>query len=230
MNIVFTDNRVSDGCSKALDALGYVVIRLPSFWGLLPPVSSHPDMLLHKLKDGSILVCRDYYMLAKDVFASAGVKVTVTEEKLAPDYPNDVLFDVLAVGDTLYGKKGSVSRVLMNDYGRFVPVSQGYARCSVAMLSEKCAVTSDGGIADALEKDGLKVLRIRPGHIRLDGFDTGFIGGAGGRFPDGRYGFFGNILSHPDGKAILDFAAENKITTVPLSDEPISDHGGMVFM
>lgn len=230
MNIVFTDNRVSDGCSKALGALGYVVIRLPSFWGLSEPVSSHPDMLLSKLKDGSILMCRDYYEIAGEIFSKSGVKVTVTDEKLAPCYPNDVLFDALSVGNTLYGKIGCVSRYLMNDAKRFVSVRQGYTRCSAAMLSDRCAVTSDPGIADALENDGMRVLRIRQGYIRLDGYDTGFIGGAGGRFPDGRYGFFGDITSHPDGEAIMKFAAENKITVVPLSDEPISDHGGMMFM
>lgn len=97
------------------------------------------------------------------------------------EYPGDILFDALAVNGRVYGKKGFVSRYILRENEVLVPVRQGYARCSVAMLSERCAVTSDRGLASVLSEDGISVLLIRSGYIRLDGYNTGFIGGAGGR-------------------------------------------------
>ncbi len=225
---ILTDSRVSGKQTKALMCLGYAVIRLPSFRGLYSPVSSHPDMLTAKLKDGSLLITEEYYNSEKSFFDSLGARLTLTDERLSPEYPNDVLFDALSVNGTVFGKKGCVSKHILYDCNLFVPVNQGYARCSVAMLSDACAVTADVGLCTALSEHGINTLLIRSGHIVLEGYDTGFIGGAGGRLPDGQYVFFGDILSHPDGKMILDFAHENKISAVSLSDEPLSDHGGIV--
>lgn len=229
-NTVLTDECVSDKCKESLLALGYVVVRLPSFRGLSSPIASHPDILLAKLKDGSLVLCKEYYESEKSFFDELPVKIKITEEKLSSGYPNDILFDALAVNNRVYGKEGCVSRFILEDNDEFVAVKQGYARCSVAMLSDSCAVTSDRGLAEALMKDGIKVLLISPGNIRLKGYDTGFIGGAGGRLLNGVYSFFGDIMSHPDGEKIIEFASQNKINAVSLSDEPLCDNGGLILL
>lgn len=229
-NKVLIDNRVSDSCVKGLHALGYVVVRLPSFWGLSSPISSHCDILCSVMRDGALLICEEYYLSNKAFFDGLNIKLKLTDEKLGTSYPNDVLFDALVVNGTVYGKRGFVSRHIIEDNDMFIPVKQGYARCSVAMLSERCAVTSDEGLCKALSSSGIKVLLIRPGHIRLDGYSTGFIGGAGGRLHDGTYAFFGDVMSHPDGEEILKFAHENKISAVSLSKEKLCDYGGLILL
>ena len=137
-----------------------------------------------------------------------------------------------AIRDLSYGLSKAMfdGRKILSEYEKFVPVNQGYARCSVAMLSDNCAVTSDPTLAAALSDHGVRVLKIRPGYISLPGYDAGFIGGAGGRLDDGTYCFFGDIFSHPDGERIVAFADENKIKTVSLSGEPLSDHGGFITL
>lgn len=227
---ILTDNRVSGRCMEGLQSLGCAVIRLPSFWGLQPPVSSHPDMLCFRLNDGRLVTVREYYDANRGFFDGLPVKIALTEELIRPEYPHDVLFDALSVGGRLYGRTGSVSRLLVEDAEEFVPVKQGYARCSVALLSGDCAVTADTGLSAALSAHGCDVLLIRPGHIALDGYDTGFIGGAGGRLDNGVYCFFGDVTSHPDGEEIVRFAEKHKIKTVSLSDEPLSDHGGFIVL
>lgn len=230
VNTVLIDNRVSGRCIEALSALGYAVIRLPSFWGLPAPVSGHPDLLCARLDDGSLLITEEYYLAERSFFDGLGIAITRTEEKLRPVYPRDVLFDALTAGGRVYGKEGCVSRLLLRGCREFVPVRQGYARCSAAMLSEECAVTADHGLASALSARGIEVLTVRPGHILLDGYDTGFIGGAGGRLGKGLYVFFGDLSGHPDGEAIRAFAAEHKINAVSLSDEPLRDYGGIQLL
>ena len=227
---VLIDPRVSEACVRTLVSLGVSVKRLPLSSDLDRPVSGHPDLLTAKLPRGELLLTRRYYEANRAFFDGLGHPLCPTEEALEPQYPRDVLFDALAVGDTLYGKEGTVSRVLRREYRHFVPVKQGYARCSVAMLSDRAAVTADRGLADALRRSGVAVLDIRPGHIALPGYDYVFIGGAGGRLPDGTYVFFGDLTSHPDGEAICRFAEEQKISAVSLSDEPICDHGGILCL
>jgi len=61
-----------------------------------------------------------------------------------------------------------------------IPVKQGYAKCSLCIVSENAVITADEGLAYTLCRAGLDVLKIIPGCIRLPGYGYGFIGGCGG--------------------------------------------------
>lgn len=217
-------------CVRALADGGYRVVRLPPFSSLPTPVADHADLLLSPLPAGELLVPRAYYEENKALFDVLDVVLVLDPSCPGNAYPADVLLDALPRKETLYGKEGAVSPLLRSYYRSFIPVRQGYARCSVAMLSDDCAVTADRGLADALRRDGVSVLTIRPGHILLPGYDTGLIGGAGGRLGEGLYAFFGDLFCHPDGETIAAFAAEHKIKTVSLGGGPLSDHGGLVVL
>lgn len=230
MKTILCDPYLSDECKNKLSDMGYVVKEIPPFDKLPKPISSHPDILLFKLNDGSILMGEEYYRTFSDFYDSLGVNIITDPISPCGGYPSDVLFDSLAVGNTVYGKSGAVSSKLLDNYKRFVPVKQGYARCSVAMLNESSAVTADKGIAMALKKDGVNVLEICPGSVFLDGYDHGFIGGAGGKLDDATYCFFGDLLRHPDGEKIRMFAESQKINAVSLSGEPLRDHGGFIIV
>ena len=227
---VLVDPRMSVACEGALTALGVTVGRIPLSTELARPVAGHPDLLMSVLPAGELLITKRYHEANHAFFDALAYPLCVTEETLSPTYPGDVLLDALAVGDTLYGRAGAVSKVLCHRYRNFVPIKQGYARCSVAMLTDRAAITSDLGLAAALRRQGVAVLIVSPGHIDLPGYDTGLIGGAGGRLDEETYVFFGNLASHPDGDAIRRFAEEQKINAVSLSDEPISDYGGMICL
>lgn len=227
---VFVDNRVSDISLELLKKKGYGLIRLPSFKELSPSVASHPDILSAELPDGRILMSKKYYDENENILHIYSKHIVLTDECPSGRYPGDVLFDALRVGNTLYGRLDAVSEVLKSSCKRLVDVKQGYARCSVAMLSDTCGITADEGLYRALTADGVDMLKIRPGHISLDGCDYGFIGGAGGRLDDGEYAFFGDLLLHPDGEEMLAFAEKHKIKTVALDSGMLRDHGGLVVI
>ncbi len=226
---VIADYRVSDNILARFRGLGFAVIRLPCFRGLDRPVSAHPDLLIFPSKDGLILP-RIYYEENRALFDRIGCRLIPTDQAPCREYPADVLFDALAVGDTVYGKEGAVAPRILASYPRFRAVKQGYTRCSVAMIGQRAAVTADSGIARALRQDGIDVLVIRPGHIRLPGYDCGFIGGAGGSLGKGRYAFFGDPLSHPDGEAILRFAAMHGTQILSLCGGALTDYGGFLIV
>ena len=110
-----------------------------------------------------------------------------------------------------------------------VHVKQGYTRCSSLVIGDNAVITADKSIAKALKADGAEVLSIQPGHIRLEGFEYGFIGGAG-FFDNGTTYFFGNIKKHPDYERIKVFCAEyNSKIEILNREEQLTDIGGVVI-
>lgn len=215
---------------RRFKALGCEVIALPPFSCLPRPTEAHPDLLAARLPTGELLLSRAYYESAPSFFDALGLSLRFEERSQGNTYPQDVLFDALAVGHTLYGRKEATSPILRAHYPRFVEVKQGYARCSVALLSERAAITADKGLAEALCRDGVEVLTIASGHISLPGYDTGFLGGAGGDLGDGRYVFFGDLSSHPDGDRIRAFAKKHQKSAVSLTEGLLSDYGGLICL
>jgi hypothetical protein len=63
-------------------------------------------------------------------------------------------------------------------------VKQGYTKCSLVVVDEKSVITSDMGLAAALQRFEIDVLLISQGHVALPGLQYGFLGGASGRAGD----------------------------------------------
>ena len=225
MSLILIGGDASPEIGGFLTRAGYRVMRLPSFYLLDRPVSSHPDILCFPL-DGGIVTSEEYFGLFPELFGQLrGLVTTVPDRPFSP-YPHDVCFDALRVGDRLIGNEKHISGYLKERF-EVIHVNQGYARCSAAMLSDGAFITSDAGISRALRSLGKDVLEITPGHIALDGYPYGFIGGAGGLLADGTYLFFGDPLTHPDGEKMLSFAREHKIKTATLQGH-LQDHGSLV--
>ena len=148
------------------------------------------------------------------------------------DYPANVRLNCLYLNGKLYGNAKAVDAAVL-DFCRqqripVVHVPQGYTRCSTLALHDRAAMTADKSIEKALKKDGVEVLLLAPGHIRLEGFDYGFIGGAGFVSETTVY-FFGNIQKHPDYAAIRMFCEKYKFTIrIVCKDMPLTDIGGVV--
>ena len=73
-------------------------------------------------------------------------------------------------------------------------------------------------------------LDIAPGHIALEGFPYGFIGGAAFKISDDTMAFTGTLDEHPDGERIVGYLAEYGLGSVFLTDKPIFDIGGAVAL
>lgn len=235
MRYAIVDCRLSTECAEGLEGHGYTLVPMPPFCELDGPVSSHPDMLMFF---GDRIYChRRYLPAAREQLAliseASGFALTASDEPTGRRYPLDVLFNAAEIGNHLICRKASVSRLVL-DYAAArglvtLNVGQGYAKCSVCKVSDNAIITSDRGIADAARGAGIKVLTVRPGHVALDGYDCGFIGGASGSDDDNVY-FCGDVLRHPDGEAICDFCRSNGKNAISLSGEPLYDYGSIFFI
>lgn len=206
-------------CAGLLTAAGRPVRLLPPWRGLPGPVRDHPDLLTAPFGDG-VLTTPGYAAEHPELFD--GISVALTAEELSPVYPGDVLLDVLTVDDTALGHPACAKA--LRDSAKFLPVRQGYARCSV-LLAGDAAVTADAGLSRVLASLGLDVLTIPPGGILLPGYDAGFIGGASLTVGDTVW-FFGDVGAFPSGSAVCAHLRKHGFSVADCPGVPLTDFGG----
>ena len=220
---MYISNQISKKIYNNLLKYADEIILLPPFDKLPPPVSSHADMIMYKLRD-SLLIHKDYYNENATLFH--GISVTLTDEVISDVYPHDILLNALNLNGTVYGKTDSVSEYIKSDAAKIINIKQGYARCSACIVSDHAIITADRSIAAAVTDTD--VLLIREGHINLDGYGYGFIGGASVKI-GGKLLFFGDITRHPDHNAVGRFCEMQGVEIISLSDEILYDYGSMVI-
>ena len=210
------------------------VIKLMPHSSLSLPVASHADMIFTSL-DGKIFFDKIYIEanrgVVEELVSATKLELVETDDALSDKYPGDVAFNVLISDGVAAGRAASISPCVMREVSasgrRFVDVKQGYAACS-SLLAGRALVTADEGMAKALAPF-VKVLCVRPGHIALPPYDTGFIGGASG-FDGSCVYFAGDVFSHPDAEEIVPFIEECGYGVVSLSGDALYDVGGIKFI
>lgn len=238
IKIAIVDSRISHEAERKLMLSGYRVLTLPPFSKLSEAVASHPDMLIKRIGNEYISYA-DYCEEASYVFSDlslmsrgADVRFSFTADEVAPTYPSDVGLNALEIGGKLFCRTDSASELMLKSAKtnglEIVNVKQGYPACTVLKLNEEAAITSDKGMARALEEHGIRVTLIEPGDISLPPHEYGFIGGAG-EGDGGKLFFFGDPLTHRDGDKIIEAAEKEGLRVIALSGGMLSDLGGILF-
>ena len=231
--LVLVDERISERCFNTLCDEGYTPIRLPKIPSLPSAIASHTDILAFKLKS-TLFFSKHYFNKNFDILSPLDIKnVCLTDSVQGVNYPLDAVFNGLVIDGKLFCKADTFATEILSmaeSVGvKIVPVKQGYPACTVLKISENAAITADEGMAKALEKEGISVLRIKNGSISLPPYEYGFIGGAGEMHGSKVY-FFGEIHTHPEADRIVSFIEETGKTAISLSDGKLCDLGGMIFL
>ena len=237
MKAVLCDNRISAAMERRLRVFGYYVIKLPRCSALPEAICSHPDSLIFRLGDMLVTTC-DYGEEAAYVFSDiretgAMARLSFIDETLGKSYPQDARLNAVSVGKILVVNEKTIAPQILeiSKNAGYIPqnVNQGYPNCSILRLNDKNVITADAKIAEKLSALGINTLLISTGHISLPPYEYGFIGGASG--VDGeRVYFLGDFRLHPDGERMERFIRNTAMTPVSLSDEPLSDLGGLIFL
>ena len=106
--------------------------------------------------------------------------------------------------------------------------NQMYSKCSAAIVSDNALITSDESIYRLCLQNGIDALKISAGHIRLDGYDYGFIGGCCGRISPDTIVFCGELEKHPDSDNIKGFLLNYGIYALSLTAGELYDIGGIL--
>lgn len=227
---VFCDCRITEQIKCNLTQLGYTVSPVEKNVIFEDSVSAHADM--------NVLKIGDRVFISSKTFVRTSDNVTEIEgeyKRYAPlKYPDDILLNCALVGNDIICKADSASKSVL-DYAkkigyRIIDIKQGYAKCNIAVVSDKAVITEDKSVADVLGKNGYDVLLLKTHSVKLDPYDYGFIGGASGKLENNMLAFTGNIELHPEYAEIDSFCKNHNVKVISLSDEPLYDYGSLVLI
>lgn len=218
-----------DWLDAALKHRGFDVLHTSPCPNIGAPVASHADMLMFRMGDGFLLE-RSQTDLAGS-FEKSGFAVRLLTRQFSAAYPGDVPLNAAVVGDTLICNPKTVLPEIIAAFKRagreVIPVRQGYAKCSVCVVSDDSIITEDAGIHRACLAAGMDSLLIAKGFVALKGHDCGFIGGASGNL-GGKVFFTGDIRLHPDFDAIDSFISAHGASADFVENCQITDVGGVI--
>lgn len=214
---------------ELLNKLGTEIITLKNNINIQTPVQAHADMTVLHLGDGRFLSYDDEIT---QKLKKMGAVCRIPQKKQQPNYPQDIALNCLIIGNfiicnTRYCADEIIEYASANNK-KIINTSQGYARCSVAVIDENSVITADKDIAEKMSGEGFDVLRINPGYISLPGYNYGFIGGCCGKIDKDKILFCGDIETRPDAKRITDFIKSKKIEIITAGSGELFDFGGFI--
>lgn len=215
MNKVYISKDANKILQDYLISKGYALETISSKDIVDPAISNHPDIFLCKMG-----IKRD----APVFFAE--------KSDLGMEYPADIAFNAACTGKFFIHNLDYTNPKLLqaakNMGMELIHVRQGYTKCSIVIVDEYSIITYDEGIVRACSKyPQLDVLQISPGFVRLDGYDTGFIGGTSGRLGD-EVIFNGDLFAHPDFHRILSFIGRRGLRCKWFADYKLTDIGSIL--
>lgn len=190
----------------------------------------HGDIQIFELTKNQIIIPKNveshYAKLKK-----WGMQLIIGEEIPKMPYPNDCPYNGVRIGTYIFShpkREKQIENYAIQNNLTVISVKQGYTKCNVLAFGNRF-ITSDRGLSSSFEKMGLEGLLISPGHVNLDGYSYGFIGGASGVWEREVY-FTGSLRFHPEGEKIRNYIQESGFSVVELRDEPLIDIGSLFFL
>lgn len=231
MSMLLIGERYRDSLEESLVSKGFELLWLPDNPHLDPRLAGHAD--LSAFAEGKRIVLSEHLGRENEIvkkITNRGYEVLKCCREQSCAYPNDVNLCACKVGDRLiHNFKYTDPQIIKNSSLEWINVNQGYAKCMVLVVDDDRIITADSGIAVKAVDAGITVLKIESGGVTLEGFDEGFIGGAGFRVGDTIY-FTGDIRKHPDADAITDFILNAGLKLCCLTEMEPFDIGGAVVL
>lgn len=226
--------KYADILEKSLKSFEIGIIKIPDNPFVDKRLSGHADLSVFHLGQNKLLAAP--YIKGgrlEGELVKRGFIVNYADIAQSNEYPLDAQLNACALGDKLIANKSVCCADIINYFtidvkSAMVAVKQGYSKCAVCVVDKNSIITADRGIAVSAATQGVDVLEISAGHVELEGFPYGFIGGASFKISSDKLAFTGRLDEHPDKKAIFSFLEKRNIKAVFLSDRPIFDIGSAI--
>lgn len=219
--------RYRNSLEKELRELNARILWLPDNPDVDKRLAGHADLSV--FSESNIIIAENsaYNCIVNSLTCNA--VIIESSRKQGPVYPADAALCACSTGKYILYNPKTVDPLIPEHTNLIqIPVNQGYTNCSVCVVSSDAIITADDVIASRADLVGMDVLKIQPGHIKLDGFDYGFIGGASFLLDTNRMAFTGILSDHPDETRILGFLEKHGLEPVYLTKTPIFDIGGAI--
>ena len=236
MNYVICAHNISGEIEDNLAKLGAVPVKLRGFdkFGEFHPLSYHPDMLCFNLEKNKWIFYEGIYAINKKAIDRLNIDAITVKDPESGVYPRDVRLNAAMFGINLMCNiKYTEKKILeyAEKSGRnIIGVKQGYTKCSVCTVDENSIITSDASIYGEAKKNKIGALLISEGHIGLNGYGHGFIGGCSGLISKSKLAFTGNIKLHPDYENIKEFCRGRGVEIFSMSEGDLYDYGSILYV
>lgn len=189
-------------------------------------LSGHADLSAVQIVKSVIL--SEYLNPCEQIHKIVGVEYVPDPQQAV--YPYDAGLNFCIVGDKLFFNPKTANAKLVEKCGckQFIPVKQGYTKCSICVIDENSIITSDKRIAEAAENAGMDALYLCEPFVKLDGFGYGFIGGAAFKISETDIAFTGKIVDTIVERKIESFLSRRNINPIYLTDSQIFDIGSAI--
>lgn len=232
MKTCFVDYRLSKDEEEKLIEFGVNIVKVPKA-NVYSAIDGHPDIQLHIVsKPNQTLVvhkniCNDFLKSLN----SLNIPYELSDSDLGYKYPEDIILNCVSSENYLiHNLKYTDNKILSINKGKkLINISQGYTKCSTAIISEDAYITSDLPLSIALRNEGLDVLLIPPGDIILPGLDYGFIGGTCGLLDSNTLAFFGSLENYKYGADVKKFLKKHNVKPFYLSNGKLIDRGSILI-
>lgn len=232
MKNAIIDSRASAKTIDALEKFGFKVVKTPQMATVHTTICGHSDIMVFKTDKNQIIAEPTVFDYFKNNLSDVEVMPgkTVLNEK----YPFDIAYNAALVGKNLFCNEKYTDKEIL-EYAdkneiKILNTKQGYAKCSICIVSNNAIITADKNIQAAAEKNNIDVLMINDSSINLEGFEHGFIGGATGLIGENILAVNGDINQLADCNRIVDFCQEHKVEVLPLNNGPIIDIGSIFIV
>ena len=168
-NRVLVDYRTNADSINELKRMGMNVYKSTSVKLLYKEVSGHPDMQIHFINNKAICA-PEVYNYYKSLNLQ-GIDLISGTTNLKSSYPDDIAYNVCAMGKYIICRPLSVTIEILSEYRNLkkeiLNAKQGYAKCTICVVNDYTAITADNGMYKLLNDVGINVLKIQEGFINL---------------------------------------------------------------
>ncbi len=232
MNTVCMSEKANSILKDALRVKGYELIEIVGTNKVYDAISAHGDIYLCKIC-GELVVAPVQQPFIQEVLLKNGISYISGTKDPGCRYPENVRYNAAQIGSRLIHNTNHTDPAVLlaaKEHGlELIDVKQGYTKCNLVVVDENSAITSDMGLAASLQKHGLDVLPITRGHVTLEGFPYGFLGGASGRVGN-EIVFNGDLSAHPDFLTITDFIQSRGLRALWFEEYPLEDIGSIIYL
>lgn len=232
ISLAIVDGRIPLDIEKKLDSMGIRLIKTTKNKNLYEAISYHPDIVMHHLGGKDILVAPNIDERVVYSLEDEGFRIIKGKSIIMGKYPYDIPFNAARIGKYAVCYKEYTDEVLIEELTRrnikLINTRQGYSKCSLCVVSENSAITSDEGLYKMLNKNNIEGLLIAPGNIELFGMNYGFIGGTSGCISKKDIAFYGDMTLHPSYNEIKIFLSKYNKNIKNLSKNPPIDLGTLI--
>lgn len=232
---VLIDERVNESIESYFTNLGYEIIKVKKDNNVYSEISSHTDIFCVKIED-TVISSKDYF------FNKIMDKYTcICGDNVGNSYPHCARYNVCVIDNyAIHNFEITDKKVLdiLKEKGyNLINVKQGYSRCSILPLGNKCCITSDKGIYTALVNNNFDVLYIDQSEldIKLLSADEeyssmyGFIGGCSCVLNDTVI-FFGDIDKLKCKDKLVSYINSKGFKVIDFKNMDVMDYGSCIFL